>query len=144
MPVTFGDKTKNIFLNAVEAHKLHVEFVAGGKIGIGQQVKLSDTETVVAASANELAANIIGVSIHDAESGELVTVAVKAYTTVIGVSSGAINPGPVETAAYDTTLGRPAFVAAASPDPGVTIDNTCGWSIDKAEGSGELIRVMLV
>lgn len=133
-----GGKSKTVFLKGVESHKIHHEFevATGSTVKVGQPVKLNNDGLVVAAAAGD-GDVILGYSIHDGAAGEMVTVAMRAYTIVYAMTSAAVNAGAVEYGGVSTE--GPVYMLYAN----VTTGSQVGWALDKATGADELIRVAL-
>lgn len=138
----FGGKSKTIFLNDVEAHKLHLEFEVGtgSTVKKGQPVVLNDDGTVrpIAGALGADAVAIIGYSIHNGEAGENITVGMRAYA-VTYAEAGAVSQkaGMVfatNVAPTDPEMVRWVAGAAATMH---------GWALDEAAAVGDTIRVAL-
>lgn len=138
MPQSLGTTTQTLF-EIIENHKLHLEFAAGGTINAGQLVKMGTAGAIVVAANNEPAVNVIGVAIHSAVSGEMVTVAMKGYALVIGNAPAAITNGPVKVAAYHTAGKRPGFAAMAATEDLLVV----GTAINTTVGSDQTVKVVL-
>lgn len=137
----FGEKSKTVFLNDVEAHKLHLEFEVGtgATVKKGQPVVLNNDGTVrpIAGTAGADNVALIGYSIHDGAAGEMITVGMRAYAVTYAEAAGVQNAGmvfAVATAPTDPTYVRWATAAAATMH---------GWALDDAAAAGDLIRVAL-
>lgn len=137
MPGTLGSTTRLVFMEEPEPHKLHIEFEAGAALRSGQQVKLNGTGQMIALADGDSAHLCIGVLIQDVASGERATVACRGYCMVIARAAGAITPGPVEIAAYDSTNDRPVYENASAAAL------TVGHNIDDLAGAGENKVILL-
>ena len=137
---TLGDVTKSIFLNEVEAHKLHLEFeVESTKtVKVGQLVELVPATEKIQPLTGDANLAAIGISIHDSAAGEMATVAMKGMAVIKGLSAGALNAGPVKWDSYDGTEKMNVFNQTT-----VTSVNTYGWSLTKTTGAGEEILVVV-
>lgn len=96
----------------------HLTFTAGGTITGGQLVAVSANRTVVAAGAGSLL--VAGVALHDAVSGEKVTVACEGVWPL--KATGAISFG-------DRLIGAAAGTVApagAAPDARTLV----GWALE--------------
>lgn len=145
----FGDKTKSLFLNEAESHKLHVAFEvkAAETIRRGQPVVLHTDGTIkpyVAGTSRDL---IIGYSIHNGAAGDEITIACKGFAVVFAMSNAAIVPGPVTWSAMDAA-GVAGFYSKYA---NTVVDAEgglhafmCGWAIDAADSADDLIRVILI
>lgn len=81
-------------------------------------------------------ARCIGVSVHTAEPGELLTAFVRGYTVVYGQADGAVTAGPVKVTGYDTITGYVKYaVTTATTDP-------VGWALDNVSTT-EVVRIIL-
>lgn len=145
MPITqLGSNSKTIFLKGPESHKLHHQFevATGQSVKKGQPVILNTDGTVQVAAANQVAKNVIGVTIHDGGAGDLVTVAMKAYTIVWGTSAAALNAGPVKYVGVNGTDGDYMNYAAADAAADAYSD-VVGWALDQSAAADELVRIAL-
>lgn len=141
----FGDKSKTIFLNDAESHKLHLAFEADAAIKKGQPVKLTATGLIVPLAEDDSNTKAIGVSIQNGADGDQVTVAMRGYTTVYAMSDAALTPGPVAYAGPNGTDGdyMNYKTAVVSADAALVFPAMTGWSLDVADGANDLIRVVL-
>ena len=151
MLTKFGQKTKSVFLNNPEAHKLNLAFeVATGAEGAvltvkrGQPVKLNNDGLIVPAATDGTdSKRIIGYCVMNGKSGDEVTVAVKGYATIFAMSSAAVTAGPVQYTGINSTDDTYTnYANAASASNAFPTMN--GWSLDPADGANELIRVVLI
>lgn len=142
----FGEKTKTVFLNEAESHKLHLAFTVADEQSVqrGQPCKLDEDGNILPI-ANDGTEDklIIGYSIHNAEEGDEATLAMVGYAVIFAMSGAALNPGPARYSGVNGTDGtytNYVTVAAGADDlyPGMN-----GWAIDAAAGANELIRVIL-
>jgi hypothetical protein len=147
---SLGKVTKNTILKS-ESHKLHEEFTvaAGQTIYQGQPVKLNAAGEVLVYATADGDALLLGYAMCQtpAIAGELVTIAVRGYLTIMAISGGAVNCGPVQYSSYDTSTdigGTTGYnvVATAAVTSGVAA-NQIGWALDLADGANDLIRVLL-
>ena len=143
----FGDKTKTVFLNEAESHKLHLAFTAAAQIKKGQPVKLDadgNIEPVIAPLTNSSKDEIIGYSIMDGNEDDEVTVAMRAYAVVFAMSGESLTPGPAAyTGVSSTDSFYTEYVAAEEvAEVGGFVMN--GFALDEATGANELIRVALL
>ncbi len=131
MPSTLGTVTRNVF-EYDQAHKLHLEFVAGAAIQAGELVKLEAAGTIIPAGVQQEAYIIIGIAKHTVADTELCTVAMRGYIVVWATSDAALVAGPVETIAYNTTNDRPSYIAAtlAGDAVGFNLDNVGAADLD--------------
>jgi hypothetical protein len=144
----FGDKTKSVFLNEAESHKLHLAFeVADGEeIFRGQPVKLDSDGLLVPAIGDGTDQKlIIGYSIHNAAEGDEATVAIRGFAVVWAMSAEALTPGAVEYTSQSVVVGDEIYQkysqAAAGADTLYPTMN--GIVIDEATAADELVRVIL-
>lgn len=139
----FGDKSKTVYLNDVEAHKLHLEFEVGTAAVVkkGQAVVLNTDGTIrpIAGTAGADARAIIGYSIHNGAAGELVTVGMRAYAVVYAEAGAAAQTAGMVFATNavptDPTMTRWVAAAAATMH---------GWALDEAALAGGIIRVAVM
>lgn len=143
MPNTLGSTTRVVFLEAPEPGKLHIEFEAAAALKKGQQVKLDSTGKIVALGAGESLFLCIGVLVQDVANGERATVACRGYCMVIARAAGAITPGPVKIAAYDTANNRPVYADADGIDNTAKTVETVGHNIDDLAAAGENKVILL-
>ena len=138
----FGEQTETIFLNDVEAHKLHIAFTVavGATIKKGVPVKLNATGEITTVIGDGTDAHaIIGYSIQDAVAGDICTIGVRGYAVVYARAKTAIVPGPVFYALQDSV--EPEY--SMYEDTAVTAANMNGWSLDAATALHDEIRVLL-
>lgn len=139
---TLGTQTRTIFLNK-EQHKLHLEFTANNTIKIGQPVKLHTDGTVQAYLAGDAGTTpILGYALHDATSGQLLTVATRGYAVIMCYSEIAIpSTGMCRFMSFfssgDQNYNRVQVT-------GTTIANMAGWVLDTAAGVNGLVRVLVM
>lgn len=115
---TSGNSTKNVILVGPEAHKLHLEFIAGADIHEGQPcVMHSDGGKVSPAAADAPENTIVGISIHEGKSayGDYVVLAARGYVVVEMESAAAVTPGPVSYDGFNATTGRNKVKDLAGP-----------------------------
>lgn len=147
MPNTLGTATKRRFLHEAEAHKLHLEFVVetAQTVKAGDQVKLANNGKIQLAASTEPMVNIIGVALKDGAAGERVTVAMKAYCTVVGEAGAAtLNAGPVKLGAWNATTLRREFTASAGATAHEKIAETVGYNLTQVAADGDEILVALL
>jgi hypothetical protein len=139
----FGGKSKTIYLNDVEAHKLHLEFEVGAAVTVkkGQPVVLNSDGTIrpVNAALGADAAAIIGYSIHNGEVGELVTVGMRAFA-VVYAEAGAVNQNAGIVFATNVAPTDPDMVRWVSAAAGTMH----GWALDQSVAVGDIIRVAVI
>jgi len=82
---------------------------------------------------------VIGMSVHDHNAGELITVMCKGHAIIWAESqTDALVPGPVLYDSWNYTSGFGEY-----DDASVTAANIAGWAIDTAD-DGDLIRVIVI
>ena len=146
MPTALGDVTKSTFINEVEAHKLHLEFVVREQISSvdvqvykGMPVKLYTDGTIEPLASGDDAINCIGIAIHDGVSGGRVTVGMKAYCAInASANEQSFEAGPVKFEDYDGTNLRNRFSMNA-----VTHDDCVGWALTTGTAADDEILVAL-
>lgn len=139
---SLGTEQRTIILNK-EQHKLHLEFTANNTIKVGQPVKLHTDGTVQAYLAADAGTTpILGFALHDATSGQLLTVCVRGYSVI---------QCQAEIAIASTGICRFMSFFSSGTDnwnrvqvTGTTISNMCGWVLDTAAGTGSFVRVLLM
>lgn len=135
-----GQKTPQAVIYKSESHKLHQAFVVktGENVIQGQPVQINEDGTI---QAWETSGHYIGIAItdsyHPAYPGNEVTVAVRGFAVVYGLSNGEIKAGPV------------------TPDPTYPVDDTNMYvkynqgvddtfiALNTASTAGELIQVLV-
>ena len=135
-----GQKTPQAVIYKSESHKLHQAFVVktGENVIQGQPVQINEDGTI---QAWKTGGHYIGIAItdsyHPAYPGNEVTVAVRGFAIVYGLSNGTITAGPV------------------TPDPTYPVDDTNMYvkynqgvddtfiALNTASAAGELIQVLV-
>lgn len=139
-----GQKTPQAVIYKSESHKLHQAFVVktGENIIQGQPVQINEDGTIQAWKKEEDGGRpYIGIAVTDsyypAYPGNEVTVAVRGFMVVYGLSNGEIKAGPV------------------TPDPTAPVDDTNTYikynqgtddefiALNTASSAGELIQVLV-
>lgn len=139
-----GQKTPQAVIYKSESHKLHQAFVVktGENIIQGQPVQINEDGTIQAwKKEKEGGRPYIGIAVTDsyypAYPGNEVTVAVRGFMVVYGLSNGEIKAGPV------------------TPDPTAPVDDTNTYikyrqgtddefiALNTASSAGELIQVLV-
>lgn len=139
-----GQKTPQAVIYKSESHKLHQAFVVktGENIIQGQPVQINEDGTIQAwKKEKEGGRPYIGIAVTDsyypAYPGNEVTVAVRGFMVVYGLSNGEIKAGPV------------------TPDPTAPVDDTNTYikynqgtddefiALNAASSAGELIQVLV-
>jgi hypothetical protein len=140
MPATLGSVTKSVFVNEIESHKLHLEFVveAGQSVKAGMPVELTATGTVKPVTSATAATTGIGICLQDRAAGEKVTVGVRGYAVENGEAKTALTPGPVFWDSYNATTSLNVW-----DDTSVTAANIAGWCLDVAATAADPIRVLV-
>lgn len=139
-----GQKTPQAVIYKSESHKLHQAFVVktGENIIQGQPVQINEDGTIQAWKKDgDGGRPYIGIAVTDsyypAYPGNEVTVAVRGFMVVYGLSNGEIKAGPV------------------TPDPTAPVDDTNTYikynqgtddefiALNTASSAGELIQVLV-
>lgn len=139
-----GQKTPQAVIYKSESHKLHQAFVVktGENIIQGQPVQINEDGTIQAWKKEKDGGRpYIGIAVTDsyypAYPGNEVTVAVRGFMVVYGLSNGEIKAGPV------------------TPDPTAPVDDTNMYikynqgiddefiALNTASSAGELIQVLV-
>lgn len=103
---------------------------------IGQDELVASLPVITAWKGSVEMSHFVGVSIHNAGPGELLTAFVRGYTVVYGQADGAVVAGPVKVTGYDaTTLYVKYGVTAATTNP-------VGWALDNVADT-EVTRIIL-
>lgn len=106
------------------------------KIFKGMPVELDPATGKVIPFANDGNLEYLGISVHDANAGELATIGMRSYAVVFAHASEALNYGPVNWDSYDTVNGINKYNQTA-----VTTTTFQGWALDTAAADGDTIRV---
>ena len=139
-----GQKTPQAVIYKSESHKVHQAFVVktGENIIQGQPVQINEDGTIQAWKKEKDGGRpYIGIAVTDsyypAYPGNEVTVAVRGFMVVYGLSNGEIKAGPV------------------TPDPTAPVDDTNTYikynqgtddefiALNTASSAGELIQVLV-
>jgi len=138
MPSTLGSETRLVFFEEPVPGNIHLEFEAGAAIKKGQQVKLeAATGKVIPLADGDNARLCIGVAIMDIASDERGTIATRGSCVILARAGAAINAGPCEIEAYDSSNDRPVY-SNTSTD-GLVV----GWNLTFLGAAGE-IKMLLV
>jgi hypothetical protein len=140
---SLGSNTKTVFL-AIESHKLSLEFTATAVIKKGQGVKLAVDGSIVPWLKTDIRDLCIGYAYSDGAINDLVTVFVRGFILMYGISTAANNAGVVCAQTYDAATvvnGLTGYVPYA-PAGGGEFNNA--WSLDQTAAAGVLIRVLLM
>lgn len=130
--VTSGDSQATI-TSAVVTNNIF----PGMPVGlIGSNEKVATMEWITAWLGSVEAYRFVGVSIHTATPGELLTAYVRGYTVVYGVADGAVTAGPVKVTGYDATQGYVKYAVTT------LTTNPVGWALDN-EADTEVVRILL-
>ncbi len=105
-----------------------------GLIGVDEQV--AALPIVEALLGTVGMSRFVGVSIHKAEPGELLTAFVRGYTVVYGQADGAITAGPVKVTGYDGATGYVKYAVTTATT------NPVGWAIENVADT-EVFKVIL-
>jgi hypothetical protein len=140
----FGEPTPLTTTLVVEAHKMNKAFVvaAGAVINEAQPVKLDADGNITPLLAADLPHLILGHSIHNSPKGDVftgeITITCRGHLKIRAQSGGAIVPGPVKFASYDTVKKVNVYVQAADAA------TTQGHATIKASAAGQEIEVILL
>lgn len=143
MPYQLGSTTESTFLK-LESHKLFHEFevATGATVYKGQPVYISGDGEVTPLGTSGTTQQCIGISMHDGEAGDLVTVMMKAFAIIWAeCETDALAAGPVRigtSAVYNATTG---YVLIDDATVGAT--NQIGWAIEGGD-DGDLVRVAIL
>lgn len=145
----FGGKSKTIFLNEAESHKLHLAFevAAGVTVKRGMPLKLNSAGLLVNMAGDGSDAHLrVGYSIHNGVAGDEVTLACRGYAVIFATAKTALNPGAVAYVGQDSADADYSSyndVVGGTPTA-VTADTMNGLAIDVATAEHDLIRVILM
>jgi hypothetical protein len=142
MPYLFGTDTRTIILKS-ESHKLFEEFevAAAQTVAKGQPVVISGNELVSPAGIAATTQQIIGISMHDAIAGELITVMVKGWAiTFVECETALLVAGPVKLGGVATFNPLTGYVMI--DDAAVSHLNQIGWAIEGGVAIGDIVRVI--
>jgi len=143
MPYQLGDTTDSTFLK-LESQKLFHEFevATGQTVYKGQPLYISDDGEVTPLGTTGTTQQCIGISMHDGEAGELVTVMMKAFAIIWAeCETDSLAAGPVRigsTGVYNATTGYVLI-----DDASVTHANQIGWAIEGGD-DGDVVRVAIL
>jgi hypothetical protein len=145
MPITvLGSTTKNTFL-ATEADKIYIEATCGATaLKKGQPVKLSNTGTLNPWAKADLIHTLVGYAYADCAIGELVTIVTRGYAIIYGISTAALNCGPVAYQAYNAVDTVGGCIGYSEYANSATAAENNGWALDDAAGDAELVRILLM
>lgn len=103
---------------------------------VGSDELVVPLEVAAAIFGNVATYRFVGVSIHEASPGELLTAYVRGYTVVYGIASADTTAGPVKTTGYDSTNGYTKYENTSQ------VYDAVGWALDNVS-SGEVIRILI-
>lgn len=149
----FGGKSKTTIFKS-ESHKLHEGFtvLAGQTLYQGQPVQLDGaTGHVKAWTKNDGYYKCIGyvVTPYRATEGQDVTVSVRGYMTILGISGSALAAGPVSYQSFNTADdigGLKGFSVYDEADQVSTADDQAevsGWALDVAGAANAIVRILV-
>lgn len=155
MPSSIGTATKSIFLQT-EINKLTIEFVASGTLKPGQLVRLEAATGKVVAYLNTESPYIeaIGLCLHAAVDGQLVTVMVRGMAVIYGTNTSTtaittyghiIQGGAISgTAPFYQQF---ALLAQTLDATGIANKpQMMGWNLDNAPTAataGQVMRILI-
>lgn len=141
---SLGGASKTTVL-AEEEDKIRIEFTANANVKRGMLVKLTAAGQVTPWAAADLQHLCIGYCDSDQLATALVTVVMRAYSIIYGLSTAAANAGIGKQTAYDSADADATFGAigynnwAAATD----VTDTVGWIIDPATAANQLMRIAI-
>lgn len=147
MPASLGSNTVSRFLHEPEANKLHLELVVetGQTVNEGDPVVLAANGRVQAAGVAAPNHTIIGTAVKAGIAGERVTIAMRAYCTVIAEAAAAsFNAGPCQTGAWNATTGRREFAALTGATNHERLANLAGFNLTQAVADGDQVIVAML
>lgn len=105
----------------------------------GQPVALESDGRISGLKAATSPVSVIGTSLHDGISGQIVTVCMRAHRIqYCEAGTASLNAGPVKIYGYNTTTN---YVEV--DDASVTYADQWGWALDAATADGDVIRVAI-
>jgi hypothetical protein len=111
-------------------------------IHAGQPVKLTTAGEVEPLTAGDAPHLCIGVAVNESEnpeeSGDRVTIAMRAFIQTFAVASGAVVPGPVKYDGYDAVNGYNKYSSGS-----VTQANCVGWSLEAGADTDEIVVALM-
>ena len=143
MPYLFGTDTKTIILKQ-ESHKLFQEFEVETAVSVkkGMPVYITGDGQVSPNLVTTTTQQTIGISMHDGEAGELVTVMMKAYAIIFAeCETAGLVAGPVSNGTTDPYNAVTGYVLI--DDAVVTSATQLGWALEGG-GDGDIVRVALL
>lgn len=143
MPYLFGTDTKTIILKQ-ESHKLFQEFEVEAAVSIkkGMPVYITGDGQVSPAIVSNTTQQFIGISMHDGDAGELVTVMMKAWAIIFAeCETDSLAPGPVRIGSTNPYNGTTGYVLI--DDASVSATNQLGWALEGGD-DGDIVRVALL
>lgn len=103
---------------------------------IGEDEKVATLPWITAWLGSVEMSRFVGVSIHTAVPGELLTAYVRGYTVVYGIADGTVTSGPVKVTGYDAINGYVKYAVTTATT------NPVGWALDNA-ATTEIVRILL-
>lgn len=140
---TLGGKTKTTFLHS-ENHKTTFEATAAAALKKGQPVKLDADGKVSAWAKTDLLYKCVGYCYGDVASGEVVTIWSRGYAIIYGLSTAALDAGPVAFEAYNSATDIDGATGYSEYANSATAAENNGWALDQADADNELVRVLLM
>lgn len=141
---SLGNPTKTVFL-ASEPNKITVELVALVQLYKGNAIKLDPTTGSAAIWAiADGRDKLFGYCSGDAAIGTLVTVFTRAFAVVYGISTAAIQAGPVAPQGYDNSTEIEGCVGYDTWANSSTEQQITGWTTTPAAAADDLIIIYLM
>lgn len=141
---TLGNATKTIFLST-EPDKITCELTTGVQVYKGNPIKLDPTtgDALLWAKADGIG-KLFGYAYGDAPIGTLVTVFTRAFAVVYGISTAAINAGPVSAQGYDNSTAIEGCTGYDTYANSSTTTEINGWTTTPAAAADDLIMIYLM
>lgn len=141
---SLGKPTKTTFL-ATEPDKITAELTALVQVYKGNAIKLDPTTGSAALWAvADGRDKLFGYCSGDAAAGTLVTVFTRAFAVVYGISSAAIQAGPVAPQGYDNTTPISGVTGYDTWANSSTEQQITGWTTTPAAAADDLIIIYLM
>lgn len=140
---TLGNKTKTTWLHT-ENHKTVFEATTSAAVKKGQPLKLDATGTVSPWAKTDLLYKCVGYAHEDVESGGLVSVWARGYAIKYGLTTGALNAGPVAYQGYDASTDIGGATGYSTYANSATAAENNAWALDDADGADALVRVLVM
>ena len=144
---SLGKNSKTTYLVA-DPGRPYIEFTAAATIKNGQPVKLANDGRVTPWAKTDALSLLIGhaytQNLESVAADETVTIITRASAVIYGMSSAALNAGPITWSSYDSSteddggnIGYNVYEAAGA-------NTAMGWLLDQTTGANEVARILLL